>query len=1074
MQPQTLTSILKQRQAGDFVGRDDHITSFSRNLTSPLDTRKFVFAISGQAGIGKTFLLRRLRLTLENAGGTAASVAEKHSDVPTVLGSLVDQFRDERPFKRFLERFKAYRALRQEIEADAEAPPSLLGQVIGTATKVTLRAARTAPVVGAAMSLIDENAAASHAAELATYLTKKLSNKDDIAIVRDPIAILTPLFVEDLAEVESKHVGIFFDTFERNSAVLDPWLRSVLQGEYGDLSTNVIVGIAGQHELSPTTWAPLEGLLSRVSLDPFTIEETRMFLARRGITDPSIVTSASRISEGVPLLLATLSHARPASASDLEDPSETAVDRFLNGVDDRIRRSLAISAAVPREFDSGMVGEVLLPHSGNRDVAAEYQWLATLPFVEDGRRYHQIVRTQMLRHLRRTSPDLWLRLHCDVATYLEGQRAKSISSIRPIAEDILYHQLCGHPDDAHHRAVVAFVTAMGRGATHTAVVLEAVRRAKADTELRTLSEISEVLHHIAAALESDNDNQAVSGLRMILRYELPELTRAQAMTKLGSLLLNLRHKREALRSLDDAIALLHDKPTAARLHARAIAERASALLHLNRFSEAESEASLAIGIFPLTRAYWVRLQARVRLGEYDLALRDIAMMDTDPDDRLLQHSLQYERGHIFGIRFEHAAAADAYTRALYAESECHSCWTSLLRELTTLHGPTAAKDIYLQALSEPISPSAQVARADALASQGESGLAVTELTRIISTTPSAAAYVTRGKIYRNQRDRNAALADLTAALGLDSSNDEARIERATLYAESGDDRCLVDIELLLAAGDAVHHVAYKLAATFHKKRDDVGAAEKAAIAALQVEPDCEDCWKRYAEILTSRYFSKGAREIIKQSVIGADDPDVIAARGCALAELKYVDDALEFLTAAITHDPLNHHALRHRSELREQLGDCNGAAADMLAIAALSPAHTPRTRNAIGLALSRAGRYDEAIAHFEAARSGDSGYTAAYNLAVASHLTARTGSDALLREVTADFKAKLQGGDLIGEAHYALAGIAAVQGDLKRAMKLLRRAIDEATEAKAWARNDPAFRQLRGRNEFERLISLRR
>jgi hypothetical protein len=35
---------------------------------------------------------------------------------------------------------------------------------------------------------------------MATYLVKKLTNKDEVALLKEPVPILTPLFFEDLSD----------------------------------------------------------------------------------------------------------------------------------------------------------------------------------------------------------------------------------------------------------------------------------------------------------------------------------------------------------------------------------------------------------------------------------------------------------------------------------------------------------------------------------------------------------------------------------------------------------------------------------------------------------------------------------------------------------------------------------------------------------------------------------------------------------------------------------------------------------------------------------------------------------
>lgn len=57
--PKSLQDILKQRQQAGFVGRSEQVSLFRENLALPLeeDSRRFIFNVWGQGGVGKSTLL---------------------------------------------------------------------------------------------------------------------------------------------------------------------------------------------------------------------------------------------------------------------------------------------------------------------------------------------------------------------------------------------------------------------------------------------------------------------------------------------------------------------------------------------------------------------------------------------------------------------------------------------------------------------------------------------------------------------------------------------------------------------------------------------------------------------------------------------------------------------------------------------------------------------------------------------------------------------------------------------------------------------------------------------------------
>ncbi|MGV9237473.1 BREX system ATP-binding domain-containing protein, partial [Streptomyces nigra] len=73
-----MQELIRQRSRAGFVGRGAERAAFRENLElPPQDERhRFLFHVHGQAGVGKSFLLRELEQLAREKGALTASVDE--------------------------------------------------------------------------------------------------------------------------------------------------------------------------------------------------------------------------------------------------------------------------------------------------------------------------------------------------------------------------------------------------------------------------------------------------------------------------------------------------------------------------------------------------------------------------------------------------------------------------------------------------------------------------------------------------------------------------------------------------------------------------------------------------------------------------------------------------------------------------------------------------------------------------------------------------------------------------------------------------------------------------------------
>src|SRR3954453_19941922 len=116
----SMQELIRQRTRAGFVGRSDERAAFRRNFDlAPEDERhRFLFHVHGNAGVGKTFLVRELEQMACEKGAFTAYVDESVGSVPEVMSAISRQLGAQGCRFKELERLLAtHRARRREAEA---------------------------------------------------------------------------------------------------------------------------------------------------------------------------------------------------------------------------------------------------------------------------------------------------------------------------------------------------------------------------------------------------------------------------------------------------------------------------------------------------------------------------------------------------------------------------------------------------------------------------------------------------------------------------------------------------------------------------------------------------------------------------------------------------------------------------------------------------------------------------------------------------------------------------------------------------------------------------------------------
>ncbi|MEM8614801.1 MAG: tetratricopeptide repeat protein [Cyanobacteria bacterium P01_H01_bin.105] len=790
-QPKRLSrqELIRQRQSSSFVGRVKQLEAFQHNLTNLnigpdgiAYPTAFLFNIWGQGGVGKSSLLRKFEDIAKQQKHLVARIDEGITTVPEAMATFAKHFAAQgQPLTKFDERYKVYRQRREELETDPEAPQGFSAFVGETAAKVGLKLSRKIPMGDVAMDFVDEASVIEGAGEWATYITRKLKgDEDEIQLVNKPIEVLTSLFLKDLSNITSRQVVLQFDTYERTREILDLWLLDILKDRYGILPSNCIWVIAGRDQLGVNSWSGYEPVL--FPLESFSVEEATQFLQRRGVTNAEVIETILDVSGRLPLLLAILAESSPNDPTQVGEASGTAVERFLQWVDDPRKRQLALDAALPQSLNQDVVAQLV--SDVNASVDDLFIWLKGMPFVRDrsdGWAYHDVVRPQMLRFQHRESNSRWETKHKLLAEHYQKRREdlKLDKKTRYGDEDwqdytlkYLYHQLCRKPQEQLTIALNSFLDALKQKRSFAQQYSEAILRVGDDTENRVVKRWGKQLTYGLKAYGKGDYQVTIKAFTALLNSSrIDQTKKAIVLAWRGKVYRRIENYDKALTDFTQATEL---DPN----YQWAIAHRGETHRLVEHYDEAIADFTRAIELDPNYQWAIAHRGRTYRLMEhFDEAIVDFTRaIELDPN---YQWAIT-NRGVTYKVLTHYDEAIVDFTRAI--ELDPNYQWAIAMRGTTyclmELYD-MAIKD-FTQAIE--LNPNYQRAIASrgvtyCLMEQHDSALA--DLNRAIEINPKDKKNIIgRGNVYLFSRKYHQALTDFATAAGTEDDNWSYHLSKA--------------------------------------------------------------------------------------------------------------------------------------------------------------------------------------------------------------------------------------------------------------------------------------------------------
>ncbi|MFB6982935.1 tetratricopeptide repeat protein [Streptomyces scopuliridis] len=950
----SMAELIRRRRRAGFIGRRDELGAFRANFDVPPDDERhrFLFHIHGNAGVGKTFLVRELEQTARERGALTCYVDESVSSVPEALVVLGEQLAGQgHPLKQLDRLLATYRQRRHEAESssaalvDQTAPqppqsphsvepqrqsqpqqPSAASTAAVTAGVIGLG---MVPVVGAFAGALDTVQLAAGADRLRATLSARFRNQEDVQLVLAPDRVLTPVLVTELAEVARRvpWIALFFDTYERTAPFLDAWLRDLMTTErYGALPAQVIVTLAGQRPFDTARWGVFGDFMTDQRLEPFTEHEARQLLMAKDVTDETVVEEVLRLSGGLPVLVSTLAENQPADRADVGDPSATAVERFLKWEQDPVRRAAALACALPRRLD-----EDIFRAAAPEDAAGLYDWLRALPFVtrkDTGVSYHGVVRAPMLRLQRTRSPRGWSRRHAELARCFArwreekeaGLRADEVwesTEWRALRFEETYHTLCAGPRGALPGALRDVVEGCRESPAAGRRAAQVLAEAGADTDDAAAREWGQ---RLVAALDDEEEGvRAALGL-LLDRPGLDTRGRAAAHTVRGRELRQAGVYEQALAEYDRSLALDPDEPITH--YGRGLTHQLNgayetALADLRRADELAPDTIWILEEYGET----LRLVGRYE-DAVDLLDRVLVLDPTDAYAVASRGVAQYALGR-------HAAALADLGRALELDGE------------------------YLWAL---------VRRARLLRETGEADRCFGDLDRAVELAPDNAWIASeRGEAYRLVDRNEDAERELTRALELDTDHASAQAGRGAvrhLLGRHAEARADLDRAIEL---DPEYAWALAHRARLRQELDDTTGALADLERAVGADPDI--VWirmERGEARLNAGQHEEAVADLTEVLNRRPDDSWALTRRGSAHHALGRYGDAFADLDRSLELDPNGSWAYYCRGRTAQAAGRPEQAHADLARCVELYPDadHARRRASTMSLLL---GRPEEAL-----------------------------------------------------------------------------------------------------------------
>jgi len=422
-----LGDIIDEKKRRRFSDREDEVRLFSRLLENTFP-EYHVLGIYGVGGIGKSTLLDEFE---QMCYDRAIPVARVDGTIPQTIVKITRTIRKQLPGRKWLSPFHQFdHDLRRYLEIQGKIERSEVAQQV---LEVLSSLGGVVDPTGLYDKLGKETVKTGLSA-LFSFL-----HRPDIDFYIQADALLAQRLIEGLAQAEPQKLVIMFDACERLPVKVQDW---IVQSFAPNLSEQTILVIASRPRLGGP-WADWEttGILRQIELMNFDKPLTGEMLAKRGITEESLVEEIFTFTRGHPLCIA-LTAEMGIEPNKRFLVMKSLVERVLSQIPDPQLIGLLRLCAVPRYFNQDIV-DCLGDKSADLDKdVTRLEGYSFVKSVERGYVMHEVVRDYLVARLAQSSPSCYQELNKCTLDYFRQALIKAHPAEWPeLAVEAAYHQL---------------------------------------------------------------------------------------------------------------------------------------------------------------------------------------------------------------------------------------------------------------------------------------------------------------------------------------------------------------------------------------------------------------------------------------------------------------------------------------------------------------------------------------------------------------------------------------------------------------------------------------------------------